>query len=231
MSARAWYGNVLIACMLFFVLTIAAMVFYPGGRIGDAESTGYAFFTNFFSDLGQTETHSGAANHTSLVLFCCAMGCVAFGMAAFFITFTHAFAAAPGWTRMLAGIAAVAGCISALCFLGVALTPWNLYLAAHNTVTKLAFQTFLPAVVCDIAAVIGARSVSRAFAVVFSVFALVLVAYIALIVFGPPLATAEGARIQATGQKLIVYASVLTIFVQALLARRFDRSEVGTYGV
>jgi hypothetical protein len=225
--AARWYGFVIAACALFFVLTVAAMLIYPGGRLGDPRSTGYAFFSNFFSDLGQTHTHSGQSNTLSLVLFCCALAAVAAGMAAFFVTFATLFVSAPGFARTAARVAAVAGCASAICFLGVAATPWNIALRAHNAFTSWAFELFLAAVVCDIIAVLGTAGVPRRFAAVFALFALVLASYIALLLLGPRLDTDAGAAIQATGQKLIVYASMLTIFVQALLALRLERSRTG----
>ena len=221
MSDAARYRSVMIACGIFLVLTIVAMLLYPGGRIGDVNSSGYAFYTNFFSDLGQTQTHSGTENLASLVLFCLALAMVAYGMCVFFVTFTRAFAGAPGWTHALAAIGAAAACASGVCFLGVAATPWNLFLQAHNLFTSLSFEFFLAAVVCDLVATLGAARIPRVFSAVFCAYALLLAAYIALLVAGPRLTTPEGAAIQAVGQKIIVYASVLTIFLQSLLARRF----------
>jgi hypothetical protein len=226
-GAARWYAFVIAACAAFFVLTIAAMLIYPGGRLGDPQSEGYAFFRNFFSDLGQTHTHSGQPNTLSLALFCCALAAVAAGMAAFFITFTTLFARAARFALTAARLAALAGSASAICFLGVAATPWNIALQAHNAFTSWAFELFLAAVVCDIAAVLGTRDVPRRFAGVFALFALVLASYIALLLLGPRLDTAAGAIIQATGQKVIVYASTVTIFVQALLALRLERTRSG----
>jgi hypothetical protein len=59
----------------------------------------------------------------------------------------------------------------------------------------------------------------RRFAWVFVAFAILLAVYVAVITVGPRADTAEGAAIQATAQKIIVYASVLTVLVQALYAR------------
>jgi hypothetical protein len=59
------------------------------------------------------------------------------------------------------------------------------------------------------------------------VFAGVLAAYVALITRGPGLETAQGVIIQATGQKIIVYAAILTIFVQSWGAIRVLRQETG----
>jgi hypothetical protein len=75
---------VMAVCALFFTLTIAAMFVYPGGHVGAADSNRYVFFKNFFSDLGQTRTYSGAtysgaSNLPSLLLFCIALFATAQG--------------------------------------------------------------------------------------------------------------------------------------------------------
>ena len=52
-SWREWvYAAVMVGCIQFVVLTVIAMVFYPGGTHGDPTTKGYSFFRNFFSDLG-----------------------------------------------------------------------------------------------------------------------------------------------------------------------------------
>ena len=38
----------------FLILTGIAMLFYPGGTMTDPHVHGYAFFSNFLSDLGRT---------------------------------------------------------------------------------------------------------------------------------------------------------------------------------
>jgi hypothetical protein len=54
---------------------------------------------------------------------------------------------------------------------------------------------------------------------VFGIFFGLLVAYLLLLEFGPSLTTYAGMLIQATGQKIIVYASITSIMLQALIAR------------
>lgn len=71
---------------LFFVLTIIAMVLYPGGSVSSPESQRYSFFFNFFSDLGQTHVgygSSGAANLPSMFLFGLALTTTAAGLVLF----------------------------------------------------------------------------------------------------------------------------------------------------
>ena len=57
----------------------------------------------------------------------------------------------------------------------------------------------------------------------FIAFAVVLAGYVLLLTFGPSVRTWEGQMIQATGQKIIVYASIVSILVQSLGAYRLKR--------
>jgi len=212
------FRSVILAAIVFLVLTIAAMLLYPGGRVGDPQSSGYSFFTNFFSDLGQTHTHSGATNTVSLVLFCIGLAAVAYTIVVFFFAFSELFPAGTISSR-IARAAAWCSIVTAISFLGVAATPWNHFLAAHNEFVLWAFRSLLASILACLVASLLERTIPRRFALVYGIFALVLVTYIGLISLGPSPATAAGAAIQATGQKIIVYASVLTILAQAVSAR------------
>lgn len=212
------FGSVITAAIVFLGLTIAAMLLYPGGRVGDPQSIGYSFFTNFFSDLGQTHTHSGATNTVSLVLFCIGLVAVAYTIVVFFFAFSDLFPTGTISSR-IARAAAWSSIVTAISFLGVAATPWNHFLAAHNEFVLWAFRSLLASILACLVASLLERTIPRRFALVYGIFAFVLAAYIGLITFGPTPGTAAGAAIQATGQKIIVYASVLTILAQAVIAR------------
>ena len=190
------FRSVITAAIVFLGLTIAAMLLYPGGRVGDPQSIGYSFFTNFFSDLGQTHTHSGATNTVSLALFCIGLVAVAYTIVVFFFAFSDLFPTGTISSR-IARAAAWRSVVTAISFLGVAATS---------------------ILACLVASLLE-RTILRRFALVYGIFAFVLVAYIGLITLGHAPGTAAGAAIQATGQKIIVYASVLTILAQAVIAR------------
>ncbi len=215
--ARA-FRFVIWASGAFFVLTIAAMLLYPGGRVADVNSRGYAFFSNFFSDLGQTRTYGGHANLPSMVLFCIALVAIGAGIAVFFSAFARFFTGTRAGRTFSVG-ATICAVVAGACFWGVAATPWNLYLQAHNDFVQWAFRAFLLAVILSGIACAITPSMRR-FVYVFAAFALVLAAYIAILTVGPAAGTPSGALIQATAQKVIVYASMLTICVQAWIALR-----------
>ena len=100
-----------------------------------------------------------------------------------------------------------------MCFVGVARAPWNLYLRAHNEFVVWAFRAFLAGALRAAVATGITASFPRRFTWIFGSFALLLSAYVGLLITGPKPHTAAGAFVQATGQTIMVDASVLTILV------------------
>jgi hypothetical protein len=213
------------ACILFFLMTAFAMFLYPGGTYTDPTAHGYSFFANFFSDLGATRTPSGASNAISMILFTSALAIVGIGLAVFFIALTQFFRDSSSGP-LLPGTAALLGSIAGICFVGVAFTPWNLHLAAHNHFVMWAFRTFLGGVLLYGVAILRERALPKQFAAVFLAFAILLAAYVLLLTFGPSPKAAAGLHIQVAGQKIIVYASVLTVLIQSLAASRLIRNRL-----
>jgi hypothetical protein len=214
------------ACIQFVVLSAIAMLVYSGGTVADPNSRGYSFFDNFFSDLGLTISRSGAPNTPSMALFITALTLAGLGLVVFFVAAPQFF-----WRervlRVLSLLGSAFGVLSGLCFIGVAWTPANLMAGPHGQVTLWAFQTFLVVVVFyDLAIVLNPRF-ANVYALVYFLFAVFLGAYIALMMFGPRADTARGAMIQATGQKLIVYAAIACMFIQGRGAARLRERGTG----
>lgn len=218
---RRVFGVVAGICALFVVFTTAAMFLYPGGAIPTANSHGYQFFVNFFSDLGRTRTPSGAANYPSMLLFDSAMIGVGVGAAAFFVTFARYFATheATQWGRRLNRAATVFGLLAAVFFAGVGLTPSNLVMPAHLVASNGAFYLLLAAVLLEIAAIRRAPGVSSSLLWANVAFVVALLGYVGLMTFGPTSDTLLGDMINVTAQKIIVYTAIATIFSQSLLLR------------
>lgn len=208
---------------MFVVLTAIAMLFYPGGTTADPEAPRYLFHQNFFSDLGLTEAKSGESNTISAVLFIIALSLAGGVLALFFTSFAQFFRGS-FWGRLVSRLGAAAGVISGICFVGIAATPANLHGWAHGVFVDWAFRMFLLASALYTAAILLDRRYPKRMAIVFAVFAILLAAYVALITVGPSSETESGLTIQATGQKIIVYAAIVAIFIQAWAALKFSRS-------
>jgi hypothetical protein len=215
------FGIVAAICALFVVLTTLAMLVYPGGTFPNPGTHGYQFFINYFSDLGQTRTQSGASNYPSMLLFASAVTLIGLALAVFFRAFSTFFrmkATAPSALR-LNKIATRFGTASAVCFIGLAAVPENLFAAGHFLFVQGAFDFLLVAIVLEIVTLRRTPGISSWLTVVNGAFVALLFGYIMLMVFGPSSKTLIGDQINAVGQKFIVYVAIATIFAQALIVR------------
>lgn len=218
-SRRRVFELVAAGCVLFVVLTALAMLVYPGGTITDPTTRGYSFFTNFFSDLGRTETRGGHPNLLAAALFFIALTGAGTALIAFFLAFAGFFTRTR-FDRVLAWLGTFAGVIAGVCFIGVAFTPANLASALHNQFVFAAFEAFTAATIVYFILLLRAPDYPKRYAAVFGVFAILLVLYLGLLFAGPSSRTPEGLLIQATGQKIIVYASIISVLIQSLGARQ-----------
>jgi hypothetical protein len=212
----------LYSCSQFFVLTILAMFVYPGGAKFDLDASHYLFFQNFFSDLGATNTYSGKENLFSMVLFIVALSTLGLGM----------IISSPLWKlespvgtpetprRSPAAFAAqIFSVVSGLCYLGVAITPWNLFLPTHNSFVKGAFSLLLGFVVSLLALQLGNPRYKLYFAANCIYLTLLLIC-VSLLYSGPHLESPHGLAVQVVAQELIAYLSILNLAVQATGVRR-----------
>ena len=212
---KTTFQFVVAACSIFVLATVIAMFTYGGGTSDNPQNAGYSFFTNFFSDLGRTVSYNGNANTISMVLFSSALTITGAGLAVFFLAFTQFFTHTR-WTRVLSIIGSIVGIGSALCFIGVAFTPADIARPLHGQFVLWAFGLFPIAVICYIPVILHRDEYPNIYAWSFIAFAVLLILYFVLLRMGPRGTTPEGLLIQATGQKIIVYASIVSIFFQTL---------------
>jgi hypothetical protein len=225
-------GLLLYACAQFFVLTIAAMFLYPGGAKYHLAAERYLFFQNFFSDLGATRTYSGKPNMLCASLFIVALSFLGMAMIAAsqlwkaWLARVPREAAQDGSASFAAprntswGIAAqLFAALSGLCYLGVAATPWNYFLDAHNNFAKGAFSFLLGLIVCLLLGQFSERDTSP-YLIANCIYLLLLAAYVYLLFAGPSLQTQNGLAVQVAAQKVTTYASILNLAVQAVGRRR-----------
>lgn len=211
---------VIRSTLAFVALTVIAMFFYPGGSMTNPNTRDYSFFENFFSELGFFVTKSGAANYVSAPLFFVALTLAGSGMILFFLAFPQFFQSGRA-QRTLSGIGSVLGILAGMCFVGVAFTPADLFLDAHYQFVIWAFRLFPAAVFFYIAAIFGHPTYPRRFGWALAIFFVLLLGYIFLLEFGPSATGSyQGQVIQATGQKVIVYAAIVSVTFQAWGALR-----------
>jgi hypothetical protein len=218
-GGQAWRAALVIyASIQFVVLTAIAMLVYPGGAAFEPDRGRYLFLRNFFSDLGTTITPAGHPNLTAHILLVLSLGTV--GLALILASANWKVIAARRQVARTVGIVSQAAeIIAGLGFIGIAATPWNLFLDAHNNFVRLAFGFLLIYDLCLLVLQIrnGWPSV---FTAANAIYLLVLFAYVGILFFGPTLDTQSGLAFQVAAQKIIVYASVLNLGLQAVSIRR-----------
>lgn len=208
------------ACLLFPLLTTAAMLFYPGGTREDPTTQGYRFFDQFFSELGLTRSYAGEPQTASFILFTAALSLAGAALVVYYCLAPTLF-----WNRNMLKVFSVLGSmfgiLSGLSYIGVAFTPADIYLAPHALFVQLAFVTFFIAVLFYAAAIFMQPRFPNAYGWVNLSFGLLLGIYVWLLFFGPGTATRSGLIIQVTGQKLIAYAAVTCMFIVAYGSQKF----------
>jgi hypothetical protein len=222
LRGQAWRALVLIyASIQFVALTAIAMLVYPGGAVYQLDTNRYLFLRNFFSDLGATITPSGRPNFVSHVLFGVALGSV--GLALILASSNWKVIVARGGAARTAGVASqIVEVAAGLGFIGIAATPWNLVLDAHNGFVRLAFGFLLVYDLCLLMIQISNRW-TAAYTAVNAIYLLILLAYVGILFFGPRVDTKSGLEFQVAAQKIIVYASVVNLGLQAVSVHRAAR--------
>jgi len=205
---------VMWGCGLFIILTVIAMTVYPGGSRIDPNATGYTFFHNFFSELGYTVSRNGAANPIAATLFFTALTLAGLGLVLFFLVSLQFFWG-KWYLKVLSTLGTICGVVSGFAYVGIAFTPGNLLGGPHIQFVLLAFRAFLPAVSFYLLAILLNLDYPNRYAGAYLIFAGLLAGYVLLLTRGPGLDSAQGVIIQATGQKIIAYAAIITIFFQS----------------
>lgn len=221
-TGHPYYLLIAASSAQFIVLTIVAMLLYPGGLLTDETTIGYDFFRNFFSDLGRTVSYAGEPQWGSAVLFFIALSGAGLGLIYFFIHAPKLFRG-QRVERILAIIGSVFGVVSGICFIGVALTPANLLVRPHILFVQLAFPTFMVVVIFYALAIWRTPFYPNIYAWSYVVFGVLLAAYIYLLFWGPPAGDDIGLMINATGQKIIAYTSLSIMLVQSIGAWQIDK--------
>lgn len=205
------------------VMPLLAMAFYPGGTYTNPTTKGYSFFQNFFRELGLRATHLGGQKIISLALFAPALVMVEAMLIMFFLAFQQFFQKTRSG-RMLNSAGTVLGILSGICFMGV-VVPADVNMAIHKSFVIWAFRLLPAAVMCYMIVMLGDKEHPKEYAWELVAYFVLLVGYMLLLDLGPEITTDTGVVIQAAGQKVIVYISIITIMIQADGARLRNQSD------
>jgi hypothetical protein len=195
------------------LLISVAMLLYPGGTFRNPSTSGYSFFQNSLSDLGSTIAWGGRPNRTGALFF--ATGCAIAALAGIggFVTFGRVYAVSRS-TRYSARAAGAAGVLSCVSLIGTALIPQDRFPALHGQLTLLA------ALACPVASLLLAWTslhdtrFPRRAAGGWLVLALVLIAWVSIMQWGPAPTTDEWLTIPVTMQKIVAVAIAVVFFYE-----------------
>ncbi len=216
-NAAAWRLRALrfslFGLVVFLVLVHAAMLSYRGSTLHDRSTRAYVFTENYFSDLGRERNFRGESNAPANLLFRVGMGAACVGLAAFFSVLPGLFRGEE--SRLWAVLAAVLGVGAALCYLGIALVPYDVSYGGHTLFVRLGFLSFLGMTLSFAAAVFAEPDYPKLYGNLLLGFAVLLSLQIAVMFFGPRSWTSPQAlQLQAVAQKVVVYAEMLCMLLQ-----------------
>lgn len=213
---------VMLSAVLFIILTGLAMFFYPGGAKFDRGSLNFSFVNNFFSDLGATTTYSGKQNTVSNILFITALG----GMGIVLIYFSKIWRAVSTdshefkFAGFLSKFFLIACGIS---FVGIAFTPWDKFFAYHLFFVKCAFLCLLFWTI--IMSGLELRNPKLKYLVFLNLIYLFCLSYYVYKMFSSPDPGNEAdLEFQSISGKIIIYLSIINLFIQASGLKHFLRS-------
>lgn len=200
-----------VVCIYFVISFILAMIMYAGGTINDPESMGYSFTRNFFSDLGKFTTE----NIISAMMFNLSLIVCGWSFAAYFFYFTKLFNQNT-IIHILAKVGSFAGIIGALCFIGVGLTPHNLFLDYHIVFVNWAFRSFLLASISLSVVLYKDNRFENRFAMGYFIFAILTFLYVLVLEFAPDPKISDFALIfNVIAQKITIFAFIFSILYQS----------------
>ena len=216
--------------MLSFILCVGmAMYLYPGGvyhMVSESggslcpgsscidpnhHTTGYSFFKNFLSDLGRTISHGEYNNFHSSLLFNIALTFGGITYILFYIYLRDFFKNNP-----IANIGSLSGMCGAICFIGVAFTPADLFLPPHIMFNLWLFRFFLLATICYSWVIYKSIKIDNKYLIGNAVFIASLIFYILVLMYGPTPRDPGGLEIQAISQKFIMFNFLASIIVQTM---------------
>ena len=131
---------------LFIVFNIIAIFSYSGGTYLDSLNPGYSFTSNFLSDLGRTISFSGEVNFLSALFFNLSLILAGGIFTNYYIHVRKVFSKEN--QHILALVGSIFGVLGGLAFIGVGLTPADLYLELHVICATWLFRFFFVASMC-----------------------------------------------------------------------------------
>lgn len=200
------------AILIFILFNFFAMIFYPGGTINDPNTTRYSFTQNFFSDLGNSISHSNEKNTISFILFNFSLSLCGLTFILLFYSIRSAFN-----STILTFLATLFGVLGGISCIGVAFTPADLLLGPHIFFANGIFRGLCIASIFYSILIFRNNSIDNKYAYGFIVFGIMVLIYILISELGPNPRLNPGAlTIQVVSQKMIALWLFLSIYFYSI---------------
>jgi hypothetical protein len=204
---------------------VASGLLYPGGTVLDESTRGYSLTHNFLSDLGSTVAFNYAGNTAGALLFAVAVVVAVGVLAGSFVAAVRLLSASPP-ARPFARLAAAAGALVCVGYLGAALTPLDRAFGLHMLSTVLAVRSFpVATALLAVATWRDGRFGVRA-TLGWGMLTIVLIGHIVMVRLGPGPATERGLVTQVITQKIMAATVLLVLWIESREAERASERAV-----
>ena len=198
--------------VIFVLFNLLGMLYYPGGTIGDPTTKGYLFSQNFFSDLGNSVSHSGEKNIISFILFNFSLSVCGLTFSMLFFSIRNVFD-----LSLLNFFASLCGILGGLSCIGVALTPADLFLEPHIIFANGIFRFLCAASVLYSILIFKSNDIDNKYAYGFIIFGIMVLIYILISELGPnPRLNPDALTLQVVSQKIITLWLFISIYIYSL---------------
>jgi hypothetical protein len=216
----------IIGCSQFIILTIIAMILYPGGSYAHPNSQQYEFFYNYFSTLGRIYALNGEINTLSRALFATALAITGLTMIGYLVAMPFFFLKRTS-TKWISIISTIIGIISAIAYIGIGLTPTDRYLDLHVFFVDLGFIGLAVAIFGYSITIYLTEDFPNYLGWNYIFFTILQTIYVFILFFGGYLFSSDTNMIvQVLSQKAIVYVEIICFIIQGIGAYYvLDRQE------
>jgi len=202
----------------FIILSVLAMVVFPGGTREDALIEGYSFPFNKFSDLGMWQTYAGGSNLASFLLFNISL--VICGLCLIpYVVFSAKYFISQDFPKFLVILGAFAGIVASLGFVGVGVTPRDVLYEYHHMAEISAFLAIFIMSLIYMLLIFKDKNYSNKYTIVYAICVICqfLFLFVVFNVFVPSLA------FDCITQKLIVYLQLVVFLIQSIGILHLDK--------
>ncbi|MFX1357750.1 MAG: hypothetical protein ACFFA8_10735 [Promethearchaeota archaeon] len=204
---------IIIGPFQYIIFTAIAMGFYTGGTFINPYTIGYAFWQNFFSDLGRTIALSGKENVISFLIFTISAFILTCSLV-FFIIAMPIFFKSDNLEFNLARINIIIGSTAGFFMFCVIFTPWNLFPTVHLTFSKLFSFTSLFVLILFSVLIIKNENYPNIYGYIYLLIISLALIYSLIATFGPSITTSNGLILQASAQKVSQYSWLICFIIQ-----------------